>query len=176
MKNLSKVTVTKHGDTYIPPISELPEPFYLNCPECGETWCGYEPFKDEELCKDWRGHVIKKSKMRLGITVDDYFVAFTCPECGCEFELSSRESRYYHVSEKLFEVVASIAFLAFLFAGIIAASCWLAIHVNGDPRGTDIGYLIAKVLCLLGFVGLAALIILARLDSGKVSDDPDTST
>ena len=176
MKNLSKVRVTKHGDTYIPPISELPEPKTVSCPECGETWCGYDPGSDVEFCKGWSARVVKKSKTRLGITVNDYFVTFACPECGCEFELTKRELRYYNVSDKLFEAAVTITFLAFIFAGMIAASCWLAVHASGDPRGTDVGYLIAKVLCLVGAVGVVALFLLAWLDSGKAPDDLGEST
>ena len=107
-EKMPKVMVTKHGNTYIPPINELPKPLYINCPECGETWTGYKDQMDCEFLAHWQAECTTKRRKILGVTVEDTYDQYICPECGCGFEVLDKSKRTYDVSEKLFEGVCVV--------------------------------------------------------------------
>lgn len=125
-EKLPKVRVTKHGNTYIPPINELPKPLYINCPECGETWTGYKEQMDCEFLAHWQAEWATKRQKILGVTVEDTYDQYICPECGCEFEILDKSKRTYDMSEKLFEGVCAVMAGSLVFSIIISAANLLA--------------------------------------------------
>ena len=130
-EKMPKVRVTKHGNTYIPPINELPKPLYINCPECGETWTGYKEQMDCEFLAHWQAEWTTKRRKILGVTVEDTYDQYICPECGCGFEVLDKSKRTYDVSEKLFEGVTIVAAGSFVLAIITSAANLLA---NDGPK------------------------------------------
>ena len=126
-----KIRVTKHGNTYIPPINELPKPICINCPECGEVWTGYKEQMDCEFLAHWQAKWTIKRKKILGVTVADTYDQYICPECGCGFEVLDKSMRTYGVSEKLFEGVCVVMACSLIVAIGVSAANLLA---NDGPK------------------------------------------
>jgi predicted RNA-binding Zn-ribbon protein involved in translation (DUF1610 family) len=159
-----KVRVTKHGNTYIPPIKELPKPLYVCCPECGETWTGYKEQMDFVFLSLWKPKMTAKRRKILGITVEDSYNQYICPECGCEFEVLDRSKRTYDVSEKLNEGVCGIGALSLVLAIIISAANLLT---NDGPKCK---WMIVLVLLGIFFASGFTFIWLCWLDTKDSGD------
>lgn len=159
-----KVRVTKHGNTYIPPINELPKPLYINCPECGETWTGYKEQMDYEFLAHWQAEWTIKRRKILGVTIEDTYYQYICPECGCGFEILDKSKRTYDVSEKLFEGVCTVMAGSLVFALIITATNLLA------SDGPMCKWTIAFVLWGIFLASSLALIWLNWLDTCGLHD------
>lgn len=149
-----KVRITKHGNTYIPPINEIPKPLYINCPECGETWTGYKEQMDCEFLAHWQAEWTTKRRKILGVTVEDIYNQYICPECGCEFEILDKNLRTYDVSDGLIEGVTTVVAGSLVLAICISAANLLA---NDGPE-----YRWILVFVLLG-IFLASLLVLVWL-------------
>lgn len=159
-----KIRVTKHGNTYIPPLDELPEPFYICCPECGEAWTGYREQMDCEFLANWHVGLTTKRRKILGITVEDTYDRYICPECGCGFEVLDKKQRSYDVSEKLFEGVCTVMACSLVFAIIISAANLLA------SDGPACKWIIVFVLLGIFLASLSVLVWLSWLDTKFPND------
>ncbi|MBR5299061.1 MAG: hypothetical protein IKU36_02295 [Bacteroidales bacterium] len=163
-EKMPKIMVTKHGNTYIPPINELPKPLYINCPECGETWTGYKEQMDGEFLANWKAELTTKHRKILGITVEDTYNRYICPECGCEFEVLDRNLRSYDVSEKLFEGVCVVMAGSLALAIIVSSANLLA------SDGPMCKWTIALILWGAFLASLMVLVWLNWLDTCGLHD------
>lgn len=159
-----KVTITKHGNTYIPPINELPKPLCINCPECGETWTGYKEQMDCAFLAHWHAKWTTKRRKILGVTVEDTYDQYICHECGCGFEVLDRNKRTYKMSDGLFVGVCSVMACSLVSVIIISAVNLLA---NDGP--------IFKWTIILALFGifLASLLVLIWLNWLDTKDSGD---
>lgn len=159
-----KNRVTKHGNTYIPPLNELPKPLYVCCPECGETWTGYKEQMDCSFLALWHAEWATRRQKILGITIEDTYDQYICPECGCEFEALDKSKRAYDVSEKLFEGVCTVMACSLVFAIIISAANLLA------SDGPACKWIIVFVLLGIFLASLSVLVWLSWLDTKDLND------
>lgn len=163
-EKMPKVRVTKHGNTYIPPINKLPKPLYVCCPECGETWTGYKEQMDCEFCAHWQAERVTKRRKILGVTVEDTYDQYICPECGCGFEVLDKSKRTYDVSEGLNETVSTVVAGSLVLAICISAANLLA------PDGPECRWIIVYVLLGILLASSLALVWLNWLDTKDLND------
>ena len=163
-EKMPKARVTKHGNTYIPPINELPKPICINCPECGETWTGYKEQMDCDFLALWQAAWTTKRRKILGITVEDAYDQYICPECGCEFEVLDKNLRTYGMSEKLFEGVCTV-----MAGSLVLALCVSAANLLAND-GPTFKWIIALVLWGIFLASLLVLVWLNWLDTKDLND------
>jgi predicted RNA-binding Zn-ribbon protein involved in translation (DUF1610 family) len=159
-----KVRVTKHGNTYIPPIKELPEPLYVCCPECGETWTGYKEQMDFVFLSLWKSKMTTKRRKILGITVEDSYNQYICPECGCEFEVLDRSKRTYKMSDGLFVGVCSV-----MACSLVSVIIMSAVNLMAND-GPIFKWTIILVLLSIFLASSSVLVWLNWLDTKDLND------